>query len=271
MSAPTASIEVLKRSLEANGLPTHGTKVEMLNRLLHNKGDGRKSTAKSTKAAEKMPAMTFPKDEAFKAFAASERSNLIASGITKEDALKEEIDRRWSVLQSLKPPNTPPPTATSKKMEILLNAEQLAELDLIYAGPTKDGMHMYITKPQAPQAAPSAVDAPAAAKKPVKGKASPSSKAASPVKEEVVAASKEPIKRKAEEVDEQEQEQEDEPDMKWACQISTMRLLKKAKKEHLTPLLEDFGVPTKGSMKELSVLLAEQLHYETDDGAEEED
>ena len=52
--------------------------------------------------------------------------------------------------------------------------------------------------------------------------------------------------------------------MKWTCQITTMRLLKKAKKEHLIPLLEDFGVPTKGSKEELSTLLAEQLHYETD-------
>ena len=48
-----------------------------------------------------------------------------------------------------------------------------------------------------------------------------------------------------------------------------MRLLKKAKKEHLIPLLEDFGVPTKGSKEKLSTLLAEQLHYETDSGEED--
>ena len=62
----------------------------------------------------------------------------------------------------------------------------------------------------------------------------------------------------------------DEPDMKWACEITAMRLLKKAKKEHLIPLLEDFGVPTKGSKEELSTLLSEQLHYETDSGDEDE-
>ena len=62
---------------------------------------------------------------------------------------------------------------------------------------------------------------------------------------------------------------EDEPDMKWACEITAMRLLKKAKKEHLIPLLEDFGVPTKGSKEELSTLLSEQLHYETDSGDDE--
>ena len=48
-----------------------------------------------------------------------------------------------------------------------------------------------------------------------------------------------------------------------------MRLLKKVKKEHLIPLLEDFGVPTKGSKEELSTLLSEQLHYETDSGDDE--
>ena len=63
--------------------------------------------------------------------------------------------------------------------------------------------------------------------------------------------------------------EEDEPDMKWACEITAMRLLKTAKKEHLIPLLEDFGVPTKGSKEELSTLLSEQLHYETDSGDDE--
>ena len=79
-------------------------------------------------------------------------------------------------------------------------------------------------------------------------------------------------KRKTDEEQEQpdEAEDEDEPDMKWACEITTMRLLKKAKKEHLIPLLEDFGVPTKGSKEELSTLLSEQLHYETDSGDDDE-
>ena len=78
-------------------------------------------------------------------------------------------------------------------------------------------------------------------------------------------------KRKTDEEQEQpdEAEDEDEPDMKWACEITAMRLLKKAKKEHLIPLLEDFGVPTKGSKEELCTLLSEQVHYETDSGEDE--
>ena len=78
-----------------------------------------------------------------------------------------------------------------------------------------------------------------------------------------------PKKRKIEEQEQEQDEDEDEPDMKWACEITAMRLLKKAKKEHLIPLLEDFGVPTKGSKEELSTLLSEQLHYETDSGDDE--
>ena len=277
MSAPTASIEVLKKSLEANGLSTSGTKVEMLQRLLHNKGDGRKGGGKA-KAEKKMPAITSTtKDPAFEAFKESERTSLIASGITDEAALKEEIDRRWSVLQSLKPAPPKAVTPTSKKMEVVLDAAQLAELNLIYAGPTTDGMHMYIDKPS-----PAAPAAAAASGKKKKDAASPSKEGddvvASPPGTAMASAEKAAMKvafsskkRKTDEEQEQpdEAEDEDEPDMKWACEITAMRLLKKAKKEHLIPLLEDFGVPTKGSKEELSTLLSEQLHYETDSGDDE--
>ena len=36
-------------------------------------------------------------------------------------------------------------------------------------------------------------------------------------------------------------------------------------------MLKDFGVPTKGTKEELAALLAEQLHYETDDEDDDED
>ena len=63
-------------------------------------------------------------------------------------------------------------------------------------------------------------------------------------------------------------DEEDEPDMEWACKISEARLIKKVKREHIIPLLDDFGVPCKGSKQELALVLAEQLHYETDDEAQ---
>ena len=49
------------------------------------------------------------------------------------------------------------------------------------------------------------------------------------------------------------------------CFEPFQRLLKKVKKEHMIPLLQDFGVPCKGSKEELALALAEQLHYETDE------
>ena len=55
--------------------------------------------------------------------------------------------------------------------------------------------------------------------------------------------------------------------VKWACEIATMRLLKRAKKDHLAALCGAFGVPVSGTKQELAENLAEQLHYET---AEEE-
>ena len=54
--------------------------------------------------------------------------------------------------------------------------------------------------------------------------------------------------------------------MKWPCEITVMRIMKKiSKKEKIAAFLEDFGVPTRGSKEELAQSLAEQLHYETDD------
>ena len=50
-----------------------------------------------------------------------------------------------------------------------------------------------------------------------------------------------------------------------------MRLVKKAKKEHIAALCGDFGVGISGTKQELAENLSEQLHYETDDDDEEEE
>ena len=62
---------------------------------------------------------------------------------------------------------------------------------------------------------------------------------------------------------------DEDQDMSWACDITSMRLINKVNKEAMIAMLKDFGVPTKGTKEELAALLAEQLHYETDD--EDED
>ena len=69
--------------------------------------------------------------------------------------------------------------------------------------------------------------------------------------------------------DEDDEEDDDDDDMKWACEVAVMRLVKKAKKEHIALLCGDFGVPVSGNKQDLAENLAEQLHYETD--AEEDD
>ena len=57
-------------------------------------------------------------------------------------------------------------------------------------------------------------------------------------------------------------------DMDGACDVAVMRLMKKAKKEHIAALCSDFGVSASGTKRELAEDLAEQLHYETDDDEE---
>ena len=50
-----------------------------------------------------------------------------------------------------------------------------------------------------------------------------------------------------------------------------MRLLKKAKKEHIAALCGDFGVRISGNKQNLAQDLAQQLHYETDDTQDEDE
>jgi len=59
--------------------------------------------------------------------------------------------------------------------------------------------------------------------------------------------------------------------MKWPCEVSVARLLKKAKKEHIAALCGDFGVAVSGTKQELAESLSTQLHYETDEEEEEEE
>ena len=91
-----ASIEILRKSLVANGLPTSGTKAEMLTRLLNGTGDKRKLKGVSAKAPDDQADVTDDgDDEKFQAYKAIEKANLISAGITDQDAINEEITRRW--------------------------------------------------------------------------------------------------------------------------------------------------------------------------------
>jgi hypothetical protein len=60
---------------------------------------------------------------------------------------------------------------------------------------------------------------------------------------------------------------ESDDDMDWACDVTVMRLLKKAKKRRTSPLsAPTLASPTPAPSKEqIAQHLSEQLHYETDD------
>lgn len=253
----SASLDVLRKSLAANGLPTTGNKAEMLARLLNGTGDKRKTPAPKKSAVSDTATPTSGKgtsDPAFLAFEEAERANM--SGIFSEEAMTDEIARRWEVLQNLKPKAPSPPTATSantKLLPVLLDASQMAQAKLTYIGPVDGGMHMYVSMP-APQEEAKVASPKGKARKEAKPDQSSSSTS-------LPAAGK----RKLDDAPIDVTADDEELDMEWACKVTTMRILKKSKKEKIAAFLEDFGVPTRGSKEELAQSLAEQLHYETDE------
>ena len=97
----SGSLEILRRSLAANGLPTSGNKAELLNRLLTGQGDRRKKKG-SASSADGLPGVKSDSnvDATFVKFSSAERASLVESGIVDDDAINAEINRRWQVVQS---------------------------------------------------------------------------------------------------------------------------------------------------------------------------
>lgn len=267
-----ASLDVLRKSLAANGLPTTGNKADMLARLLQGTPDKRKSPGKKAvahvAAAASLAAAAPTSDDAeFVEFAAAERSNLTASGITSEDAMNEEIMRRWTVLQSVKPTPTKKADAETVTLPVVLDTTQMTQAKLAYVSVVEGG-HMYVRVPDA---------APTESKPARKSGGKEAAGAKTLSKPVAVKAESKPElketasssalgKRKAEDLPaDDEKEMQDMQDMSFACDVATMRLVNKVSKDNMVAVLKDFGVPTKGSKEELAALLAEQLHYETDD------
>ena len=93
MSAAYLSVAMLKKSLEANGLASYGTKEEMLQRLLAGgtkKKPGRKSKMDVSKEVPKKAKSALikplPADSEEAAFVLSERPRVAAAGIAADDA-----------------------------------------------------------------------------------------------------------------------------------------------------------------------------------------
>ena len=284
----SSRIDVLKKTCARNGMATDGTRSELIARLLI-----APRTKKAVKEDDPPKKTDVAEDDGFVAYKISERAS-VTEYITKEDDIQEEIMRRWTVLKSNKPvaKKAPEPnpnvkvlqadaedqvaaaararaTAAHARATALRQQATVAQLG-IAAAQTNSIQAVHQLKETHQQKATYHMQKALEEQKTAEaldqhegGMVSESQVAGDAIKSDTGKRKKEeeqPTKVVASE--------EDEPDMEWASKISEARLLKKVKKEHMIPLLEDFGLPSMGSKRQLAWALAEQLHYDTDDGAE---
>lgn len=258
--------ETLRRSLASNGLSTEGTKAEMAQRLLTCE---KPNLASTEKAPLSLPLNVTSKPSL--EFVASERAAMQAAGIAVTDDFDDEIHRRWEVYQRFSKPasdtdtgkSTSSSTTNAQKLDFQLGEDELAKKNLFYVGETKDKKHMYVKKPRGKEAmadiASEEMDAIRILKRREAKRKAPSD----------AVMFDDMVLSRSMDFGENSMDGEDDDDyMSNACKITVMRLMKSAKKEHIIPLLQDFGVPTKGSKEELATLLSEQLHYDTDNDSE---
>ena len=292
----SSTIDVLKKTCARHGMATDGTRSELSARLLI-----APRTKKAVKEDDPPKKTDVAEDDGFVAYKISERAS-VTEYITKEDDIQEEIMRRWTVLKSNNPVAKKAPEPNPKVKVLQADAEDqvaaaaharttaalarataaaharatalrqqatVAQLG-IAAAQTNSIQAVHQLKETHQQKATYHMQKALEEQKTAEaldqhegGMVSESQVAGDAIKSDTGKRKKEeeqPTKVVASE--------EDEPDMEWASKISEARLLKKVKKEHMIPLLEDFGLPSKGSKRQLAWALAEQLHYDTDDGAE---
>lgn len=255
MATIDLSVDMLKKALAANGMAQYGTKEQMLTRLLGgsekkksgSKADGtvpkkRKATATASKSA------SF--DQAELNFYAAERPRLVAQGITDYQDQSDELARRWALMKKASAKTSVAKTGTTSegvlKVPAQLDDAVLDAQGLEFKGVEANsaGAIVFVYSKKAASG----------------GAQVPTSRAK---------AIRVPKDTEEESDDDGESDGDDDDDMSWACQVTTDRLDKKAKKEHIAALCGDFGIPTTGSKAKLAEALAEQLHYETDSDNEE--
>lgn len=226
--------------------------------MLVSQGDRHSKAVKKVNADAivKAEAAEETSDPAYLQFAASEKASLMAIGVVDEAAIKEEIDRRWSVVTAMRSPPVQPMTETATADDVTvpvqLSDAQLVKANLTFVGPTTCGQFMYVrntvssskpakAKPVGEKSADEASDTDKASNVALSGK-----------------------KRAAPAVESEPEPREVEDEMKWPCSVAENRLLKRATRESIVAMLADFGMPTKGSREELALDLSVQLHYETE-------
>lgn len=280
------SLEVLRKSCQANGLPTSGNKDVLLDRLLKGQGDKRKQR----KMSPKKETSDIPED-----YVSKETELLRNAGFEDDDWIKKEVARRWEKMK-------PADAADITTLPVLLNAEQMASAKLVLIG-NDCGMYKYIKSPCKALNAKASVDS----EQKVNMTADPGHAAAVDESHASTASdaahNSEAKKRKADEIDNAVKEHlaavaasgqastkdayrrpddsfrqdasstnadADGDYMKFAMEFVTSRLLKHADKETMAPMLVKFGIPGKGAKTEMATALAEQLCYETGDEDDEE-
>ena len=230
----TSSLEVLKRSLATNGLPTSGSKDEMLKRFILNKGD-QCTTARPVQTEDVLAT------SAFDVYAKHERETLLASGFTSDKSINDEIRRRWSFVSGATSSPTmtlDPPTMT---LDERLDVSDESASGHKYAGQTSDGKHMYIKKIEQPKLG--------------KKAPTPSQKSAIPTAEPESSARAVYPPRKRPREDEAQKYRD----------FAFRRLVDKVHPDNIGCVLSDFAVDTTGMSKEkMAEMLVLQLSYETD-------
>ena len=259
MSSVDMSVETLKKSLAANGLATYGTKEQMLQRLLSGDSEKKKPGPKAKGDVPKKKKSTSVKSEPIDgeeaAFIAKDRPRL-AAHIADFDEQTAELKRQWAYIKDSRDkkaktaaaPAAPAAAAAPGliKLPAALDAAQMSAMKLKFESNEIQPMtgailHVYSSTAGAPV-------------KPATGKKRKGAVAAMPCDKE-----------------EDEEDEDEDDDMSWACEVASMRLVKKCRKETLVMLCNDFGIGTSGNKEKLADDIGEQLHYETDDEDEDDE
>ncbi len=245
------SLDVLRRSCKANGLPTSGNKDDLLNRLMTGQGDQRRKSA----VAARKPALKGTKESVVvdnedvppMQFTITTSALLKNAGFDDDEWIAAEVKRRW--IQSKK--KEVESTEADTELPCLLTEEQQGQLNLVLidSEPNDSGKYRYKKIPDKSSASKAKIDPSSDDKKRVRS----------------VDVDEPPIKKVK-----KEEEEEETDYMKWPTKVSTERMMLKNSKTAMIAMLTEYGVEVdpSASKRDVATALAEQMHYETDEEEE---
>jgi len=269
-------------------LPTSGTKESLKKRLELGIGDQRRKD----KSAKKETEISVPPE-----FYNRERQTLLDLGMTNEVKIAEEVTRRYSVVESTRKPEPtlfsfpqPLPDETRKQTNlefVAMSDKGEFQYKMIMPGEEEEEEKKKDTPKGTPKGTSKGTPL-SQLREDMRMLESSSSESKKRDRDVVVKSEKSESKKVKKEKQEPAADEkaiviDDGPDdggqneevdpMKWPSEITVERLMKKASKESMLPLLRMFvsPVPDGLSMQQIAEALGEQLHYETDDEEEDDD